>query len=129
MDPKPALILVVDDDARTARLLARMLREDGFDVDLALDGAAAIGRLARSPMPDVLVTDLRLPYADGVAVASYARSRQPRLPVLVVTGYPNLVAREGDVLDPAPTVLSKPLDYTALGDELRRLTGRPIAEG
>jgi len=126
VDTKPAaLILVVDDDVRTARLLARMLREDGFEVELAVDGAAAIGRLARSPMPDVLVTDLRMPHADGAAVASYARSRRPGLPVLVVTGYPELAPHEGDGLDPPPTVLSKPLDYARLGDELRRLTGRP----
>ena len=129
MDPKPAaLILIVDDDVRTARILARMLREDGFDVELAVDGAAAINRLARSPMPDVLVTDLQMPHADGVAVASYARSRRPGLPVLIVTGYPDLVSRDGDALDPAPTVLSKPLDYARLGDELRRLTGRTAPE-
>lgn len=124
MDPKPAaLILVVDDDVRTARLLARMLQEDGFDVELAIDGAAAINRLARSPIPDILVTDLRMPHADGVAVASYARSRRPGIPVLLVTGYPDLVSRDGNVLDPAPTVLSKPLDYARLRDELGRLTG------
>jgi two-component system response regulator MprA len=125
VDPKPAaLILVVDDDVRTARLLARMLREDGFNVELAVDGAAAIGRLSRSPMPDVLVTDLRMPHADGSAVASYARSRRPGLPVLVVTGYPELAPQEGDGLDPAPLVLSKPLDYARLSEELRRVTGR-----
>ena len=123
MDPKPAaLILVVDDDLRTARILARMLVEDGFDVELAGDGAAAINRLARSPMPDVLITDLQMPYADGFAVASYARSRRPRLPVIIVTAYPDLASRSGDPLAPAPTVLSKPLDYARLKDELRQLT-------
>src|SRR3954470_20317652 len=104
-------------------MLARMLREDGFDVELAADGASAIGRLARSPLPDVLVTDLRMPHADGAAVASYARSRRPGLPVLLVTGYPEFAPRGGDGVGPALTVLSKPLDYARLGEELRRLTG------
>jgi two-component system response regulator MprA len=116
------LILLVDDDVRSTRILARMLREDGFDVELAIDGAAAIGRIARSPLPDVLVTDLRMPHADGMAVVRYARSRRADLPVLIVTGYPNLVP-PGDALDPAPTVLSKPLDYARLHEELRRITG------
>lgn len=116
------LILLVDDDVRSARILARMLREDGFDVELAIDGAAAIGRIAWAPLPDVLVTDLRMPHADGMAVVRYARSRRANLPVLIVTGYPDLVPQD-DALDPALTVLSKPLDYALLHQELRRVTG------
>lgn len=122
-----SLVLVVDDDVRAARVLARMLREDGFDVELAIDGAAAIGRLARAPIPDVLVTDLRMPHADGVAVARYARSRRHDIPVLVVTSYPELVSRHCDALVPAPTVLNKPVDYAVLNEVLRRVTGRLIA--
>jgi len=115
----PALILVVDDDVRTARLLVRMLEDDGFLAELATDGAAAIGRLARLPIPDVLVTDLRMPYADGMAVAQFARSRCPSLPVFVVTGYPDLVAKLEASLEPRAVVHTKPLDYAALSDELR----------
>jgi len=119
----PALILVVDDDVRTARVLVRMLRDDGFQVELATDGAAAIGRLARQPIPDVLVTDLRMPHADGVAVARYARSQRPDLPVFVVTGYPELVAPgTAQTFDPPAVVHTKPLDYGALSKELRCCT-------
>ena len=121
MKIEPALILVVDDDVRTARLLVRMLRDDGFQVELATDGAAAIGRLGRQPMPDVLVTDLRMPHADGMAVARYARSRRPSLPVFVVTGYPDLVAPGGSLsIEPPPVVHAKPIDYVALSGDLRR---------
>jgi DNA-binding NtrC family response regulator len=117
----PALILVVDDDVRTARLLVRMLRDDGFEVELATDGATAIGRLGRQPMPDVLVTDLRMPHADGMAVARYARSRRPNLPVFVVTGYPHLVAPGGSLsIEPPPVVHAKPIDYARLSSDLRR---------
>lgn len=126
VDPAaPALILVVDDDVRTTRLLVRMLREDGFDAELAVDGAAAIGRLARSPLPDVLITDIQMPHADGVAVVRYARSRRSDLPVIVVTGYPERVPRSPGELDPAPTVLGKPLDYARLSDEIRRIVAEP----
>jgi len=116
-------IMLVDDDLRTTRLLAHMLREDGFDVETAKDGAAAIGRLTRTPMPDVLVTDLHMPHVDGVAVTQYARSRSPRLPILIVTGHPSLVGRFGGDMDPVPVVLTKPLDYARLTDELRRAVG------
>jgi two-component system response regulator MprA len=120
--PRPR-ILLVDDDTRTARLLAHMLREDGFDVELAWDGATAIGRLTRLPLPDVLVTDLHMPHVDGVAVTQYARSRQPKIPVFIVTGHPNLAAKLDPGLDPAPVVLTKPLDYARLTEELRRAMG------
>jgi CheY-like chemotaxis protein len=116
-------ILLVDDDTRTMRLLAHMLREDGYDVETARDGAAAIGRLTKAPLPDVLVTDMHMPHADGVAVTQFARSRAPRLPVVIVTGHPNLVARLESAMDPVPVVLTKPLDYARLTDELRRVVG------
>ena len=117
-------ILLVDDDVRTARLLVRMLEQDGFEVELASDGAGAIARLSRLPVPDVLVTDLRMPYADGLAVARYARSRQPSLPVFVVTGYPELVDRALDGAAPV-SVHPKPLDYELLTDAIRRALEPP----
>lgn len=104
-------VLVVDDDVRTARLLARLLVEDGFEVELATDGAAAIARLSRSPLPDALVTDLRMPHADGIAVARYARSRKPRIPIFIVTGYPELLTRLDDLIDCDTRVFPKPLAY------------------
>lgn len=110
-------VLVVDDDVRTARLLARLLGEDGFEVELATDGAAAIARLSRSPLPDALVTDLRMPHADGVAVARYARSRNPRIPIFIVTGYPELLTRLDDLI--ATQIFPKPLAYPELTAAMR----------
>ena len=118
MAPSAAVILVVDDDARSARTLANMLREDGYQVDVAIDGASAIARLTRKPMPSVLVTDLRLPNADGYAVSAFARSRNAEIPIIMVTGYPHLAAQN---LEPKPIVLTKPLDYADLSAALARV--------
>lgn len=114
------LVLLVDDDIRSARVFVRMLREDGFDVELAHDGAVAIGRLSRAPAPDVLVTDLQLPHADGIAVAKYARSCNPQLPIFMVTGYPQIVAARAKGFDPEPRIFTKPLDYPTFAKELDR---------
>lgn len=116
-----ALILVVDDDARSARTLANMLREDGYRVDVAVDGAAAIARLTRQPMPSVLVTDLRLSNADGLAVSVFARSRDAEIPIIMVTGYPQVATH---ALSPKPIVLTKPLDYADLSAALARVSVR-----
>jgi CheY-like chemotaxis protein len=105
-------VLVVDDDVRTARLLARLLSEDGFEVEVSSDGATAIARLSREPMPDVLVTDLRMPHADGLSVARYARSLSPTIPVFIVTGYPELASSHE--LSPVARVFAKPLAYPEL---------------
>jgi CheY-like chemotaxis protein len=118
--PHPCLILVVDDDVRTASLLVRMLREDGFEVELATDGEAAIGRLARPPMPSVLVTDLRMPNGDGGSVARFARSHRPEIPVFVVTGYPDRARKLQDSMVPPLEVMAKPIDYPELSAALQR---------
>ncbi|WP_441292100.1 response regulator [Sorangium sp. KYC3313] len=131
MEPRSTeqpLILLVDDDVQTARLLERLLEEDGFRVELATNGALAIARLARRPIPDILVTDFRMPHADGIAVARYARSLRPGLPLFFFTGYPDLVARLGRGLEPAAVVHTKPIDYIALSDELRATVDAALSD-
>jgi two-component system response regulator MprA len=117
-------ILVVDDDARSARMLVRMLREDGYDAELAVDGEGAIVRLDRAPMPDILVTDLKMPHADGIAVIRHAQSRCPRLPVFVITGHPELMAGSEGAFDPPAIVFTKPIDYAVLSDRLSTVFAR-----
>src|SRR5262249_3795971 len=96
----------------------------GFEVELAIDGATAIGRLARGPVPDILVTDLRMPYADGCAVAEYGRARRPGLPIFIVTGYPEQMTELERSMKPPPTVLPKPVGYRELVRGLREATGQ-----
>ncbi len=117
MDSPQALVLIVDDDVRSARRLAKMLREDGYEVDVAGDGATAIARLTRGPIPSVLITDVHLPKADGMAVSRYARSRRKDMPIFVLTGYPQL-AGELRELVPHPIVFTKPVVYADLSAAL-----------
>ena len=114
-------VLIVEDDARTARTLAKMLGEDGFEVELAFDGAGAIARLGRGGIPDVLVVDYRLPHVDGLAVAAYARSLRPDLRVIVLTSYPEVVAQAKSTLNPPAAIFTKPLTYADLTAELSRV--------
>jgi len=97
-------------------MLARMLREDGFRVDLTFDGATAISRLARKPIPDALLTDYRMPTVDGITVATYARSLDEEMPIFFLTGYPKIIASKSKEL--GAHVHPKPIDYAALRDEI-----------
>lgn len=121
MDARPdkrPLVLIVDDDGRSANLLARLIRVDGYEAEVTTDGAAAIARLTRNPVPDALITDFHLPHADGLAVGRYARSRRACIPIFLVTGCPPPPASAGEPVDVSVVVMAKPLDYP---DLLRRL--------
>ncbi len=118
--PRPQVVLLVDDDLRTTRRLAEMLREDGLTVEIARDGAAAIARFTHQPVPDALVTELTTAHADAASVSRFARAQRPGLPILVVTGYPNLL--QADAFGgPPPLLFTKPVDYLKLRDALLRV--------
>jgi CheY-like chemotaxis protein len=116
----PLQVLVVEDDERSGRMLAELLRRDGFVVELCAGGEAGLQRLVDGPAPDVLVTDLRMPHTDGVAVIRQARGMRPALPIVIVTAYPDL-ARRLEGAGPMPQLFIKPLDYPALVGALRGL--------
>lgn len=115
---KHARVLLVDDDVRAVRALARMLRDEGFDIDLAPDGVAAIARISRET-PDVLVVGTQLPHVSGFAVAQFARSRRPDAPILLMSGEPELAGDHERSLAPRARVLSKPVTYEALSAAIR----------
>ncbi len=117
-DNRP-LVLIVDDDARSATLLGHLLERDGYATEVTTDGAAALARLTRSPVPDALITDFYLPHADGLAVGRYARSRRTAMPIFVVTGDPQAVASARDPLGGPTVVITKPLDYADFVRQLR----------
>jgi CheY-like chemotaxis protein len=114
-------ILLVEDDVSAGRTLAQLLREDGYAVDLALDGEAAIEKLASAPPPDVLVVDYLLPRADGLAVGAFGRRLHPDLHVVLVTSYAEVIARLDRRPDAATVILAKPLIYAELTRELERM--------
>jgi CheY-like chemotaxis protein len=116
--PSSSKVLLVDADFRTSQRLAELLGEDGFEVEVARDGAAALARLARPPLPGTLITELSIPLADGSTIARYARTQDPALRVIVLTRHPHLLS-PASFSQPTPVVLTKPLDYGRLLELLR----------
>lgn len=115
-DGEPRRVLVVDDDLLGARALARLLRDDGYQVEVATDGAAGVARLSSAPSPDVVVTEVTLPHASGLALARYARAQNPGVVIVFATSAPE---RARDQTLPGSTVIvAKPLDYASLRDRL-----------
>ena len=113
-------LLIAEDDALQAKLLARVAAEAGFDVTVMADGDVALAELRTSP-PDALFTDLRLPGADGLALIAAAREADVGMPVILATGYATahnaVEAFHLGVTD----VLFKPLELDALKLTMKRL--------
>ena len=74
-----AKILVVDDDANVQRLLQYTLKQEGYDVVIAPDGAEGF-RLWGAEAPDLILLDVQLPKLDGYQVAAKIRSFRPPEP-------------------------------------------------
>jgi excisionase family DNA binding protein len=79
-------VLVVDDEASIRDLLAKTLALAEYDVDLAPDGRTALERLRLLPY-DLLITDLKMPGVDGLAVIREARRLKADIPVIIITGF------------------------------------------
>ncbi len=87
----PIKILVVDDDECIRELLYLHLSQGGYDVRLAEDAVAA-GRLVLKDNPDLLITDVNLPYMDGLELVSVIRADKtiPYFPVIFLTAEANV---------------------------------------
>jgi excisionase family DNA binding protein len=84
--PSRPRILVADDEASIRELLQKTLALADYDVDVANDGRSALERL-RDATYDLLITDLKMPGADGLTVIREARRYRPDLPVIIITGF------------------------------------------
>lgn len=85
----PPHVLLLEDESSVAKGLAMVMREEGYDVDMAETGESALNKLGRGEF-DLLVADLRLPDMDGMEVVHRVRERRPDTNVVIITGYPSV---------------------------------------
>jgi two-component system copper resistance phosphate regulon response regulator CusR len=106
-------VLVVDDEPRILAFVARRLQADGFLVDTAADGAAALSAVARC-RPDLIVLDLLLPRVDGLTVLKQLARTHPTLPVVIVSARSDLPTKLRGFELGAWDYLSKPFSFDEL---------------
>jgi EAL domain-containing protein (putative c-di-GMP-specific phosphodiesterase class I) len=106
-------VLIVDDEASVARGYARVLRADGFAVELAHNGADAIASVKRGGC-DVIVSDLTMPGMDGMQLLRAVRDHDLDVPVVIVTGMPAVESAIAAVEYGALRYLTKPVTAPAL---------------
>jgi two-component system response regulator MprA len=119
----PARLLVVDDDRAVRESLRRALALEGYDVDLAEDGADALARVAAAT-PDAIVLDVLMPDVDGLAVCRRLRDAGNRVPVLMLTARESVGDRVAGLDSGADDYVVKPFALEELLARLRALLRR-----
>jgi two-component system response regulator MprA len=118
-----ASLLLVDDDAPIRRMLARTLTAEGYAVEAAADGGAALAAVERS-LPDAIVLDVSMPGMDGLAVTRRLRAKGLRVPILLLTARDAIHERIAGLDAGADDYLVKPFDVDELSARVRALLRR-----
>jgi two-component system cell cycle sensor histidine kinase/response regulator CckA len=113
-------VLVVDDEPAVRRFASRVLREGGFGVEEAEDGAAALSLIRSGAVaPDAVVSDIVMPRMNGVELLQSLSLERPDLPVILMSGYGTDQLNRRGIVSPCG-VLSKPFPPERLLSEVRR---------
>lgn len=121
-------VLVVEDEAKVARLIRNSLREQGFEVDVCDDGAAAFD-LMTSGAFDLAVLDIMLPGCDGLSILRRLRERKIPLPVLLLSARGEVYERVEGLNLGADDYLAKPFSTDELIARLRAMVRRSSGHG
>lgn len=118
-----ARLLVLDDDPSMQRLIAALLRRDGYRVDVVSAGDQAIAKIARIDY-GALLLDIMTPTEGGMTVIKHLRESDPEMlkRVVLVTASPPGVLRS--VAKEVHAIVTKPFEADALLATIRRLVGR-----
>jgi CheY-like chemotaxis protein len=104
-----ARILIAEDDEAVGALVARALGQDGHAITLATDGADALDRLTETQGAfDLLLTDIKMPVMDGIALALATARDHPDITILLMTGYADQRERAHGLDALIHDVLAKP---------------------
>ncbi len=118
---KKAEVWVVDDDQSVRWVLEQALRKRGYGVRSFSEASSLLGQLGRE-QPAVVLSDVRMPDIDGLALMQQIKAQYPRLPVIIMTAYSDLESTVSAYQEGAFDYLAKPFDLK----QAVELVGRAI---
>ena len=114
---RPRRVLVVDDDPMVREVLSTYLSEDGYEVDLAVNGRDGLAKFAAGSY-DIVLTDRSMPEMEGDELAREAKKLKPHVPVILVTGFGDIMASTGEKPEGVDFVMNKPFTMAGLQNML-----------
>jgi len=115
-----AKILITEDDEAVRSFVARALEMEGHNVDLAEDGEDGLDTLrAANGNYDLLLTDIKMPFMDGIELAHNAANLFPSLKILMMTGYADQRERADGLDKIVIDVVSKPFSLHHIREQVR----------
>ena len=115
-------ILVVDDERNLRTVLCANLRREGYEPIQAVDGASAIDMLSKEQF-HVVVTDLRMPQVDGMALLEFINRKYPLIPVIMITAHGTVDTAVQAMKNGAFDYITKPFEQS----ELKVIIGKAVA--
>jgi two-component system cell cycle sensor histidine kinase/response regulator CckA len=125
-DP-PARILIVDDEPVVVEFAQRVLHSAGYRTMTATSGDEALKLCTEQGMPDLLVTDMKMPRMEGDELATRLRQREPDLKVLYLTGFADLLFKNKELLWDGEAYLEKPCTIGGLLEAVSLLLSGQIS--
>ena len=118
-------VLVVDDEPDVRKVVCMTLEKAGYHVLEAEDGKQAIEEIRKgenSLTLDVIITDIRMPHMNGIDVINYYRKEWPTVPLIVLTGFPDIDMATALLQYGVVDYLVKPVE----GEKLRRAISKAM---
>lgn len=112
-DPMKRELLVVDDEQNMRRVLHAMLEKQGYKVHTAQDGLQAVSILAERAI-SVLITDIKMPHMDGMALLDHTLVHHPEIPVILITAHGTVDSAVVALKKGAFDYITKPFDMTEM---------------
>jgi two-component system cell cycle sensor histidine kinase/response regulator CckA len=119
--PAVVRILVVDDEASIVEFADKVLRVAGYETMTATSGDAALKACETHGLPDLLLTDVKMPRMEGDELAARLRQMDPDLKVLYLTGYADQLFKSKPVLWDGEAFLEKPCTIDGLLEAVAQL--------
>jgi DNA-binding response OmpR family regulator len=116
-----ARVLIAEDEEALRGFIARALSQDGHAVTVAADGAEAADLLSQAKTPfDLLLTDIKMPVMDGIALALNAAREHPELTILLMTGYADQRERAYGLETLIHDIITKPFSLAEIRATVRQ---------
>lgn len=120
-----ARILLVDDEPSVRAPLLRALEIDGHTVAAAVDGSDALERFTSDEAGfDLMISDIRMPVMDGIALTLFIAAKKPGFPIVLMTGYAEQRERARELEGLVEDVLTKPFPLAEFRAAIRAVLER-----